>query len=479
MSLPRGGTLVWFRQDLRLADNPALHAAITAGEPVIPIYIWGPEEEGAWAPGAASRWWLHHSLKYLDSDLGRLGASLVIRSGAAQDVLLALLRETGARRVVWNRRYEPHARTRDENVKAALRAAGYDAESFNAALLNEPWEIQNRSGKPFRVFTPYWKTCVAALKNLTPLPAPHKLNPYGKPLQSLKLDSLELLPRVDWADGFQAAWQPGETGAWRALDRFLDNSFEQYNEGRNRPDQPGTSRLSPHLHCGEISPRQIWARITGAPGKAGVASWARNQFMTELGWREFAYHLLYHFPETVDQPLRGEFRSFPWREDDALLKAWQRGQTGVPLVDAGMRELWQTGWMHNRVRMVVGSFLVKNLLIRWQEGARWFWDTLVDADLACNTLGWQWVAGCGADAAPYFRVFNPVLQGEKFDPEGGYVRHYVPELKDMPKRWVHQPWQMPEANLWRSSARYPEPVTSLFASREAALAAYAKMKSRD
>ena len=290
------------------------------------------------------------------------------------------------------------------------------------------------------------------------------------------MEELDLLSKLDWADGFKTVWQPGERGAWRALDQFQEQAFEGYNDGRNRPDQPGTSRLSPHLHFGEISPRQIWAKIAGERAKAGAAGRERNQFLTELGWREFAYHLLYHFPDTINQPLRSEFRNFPWRADQQLLQSWQRGQTGVPLVDAGLRELWQTGWMHNRVRMVVGSFLVKNLLIRWQEGARWFWDTLVDADLASNTLGWQWVAGCGADAAPYFRVFNPVLQGEKFDPEGLYVRKYVSEMNKVPNRWVHQPWLAPGDRLQGSG--YPEPITSLYASREAALAAYARMKGR-
>ena len=479
MNVSRGGTLVWFRQDLRIADNPALDAACRTGEPITPVYIWGPEEEGGWAPGAASKWWLHHSLNSLGTDLRRLGTELVLRRGAAQDVLLRLLRETGARRVLWNRRYEPYARARDEKVKTTLQAAGYETESFNSALLHEPWLIQNRSGKPFQVFTPFWKTCMAAGEKHAPLLAPGTLSDVTKAPTSLKLDELELLPELKWADGFSAVWQPGETGAWRALDQFQEQAFEGYNDGRNRPDQPGTSRLSPHLHFGEISPRQIWAKIADEGAKAGAVGWERNQFVTELGWREFAYHLLYHFPETVDQPLRTEFRDFPWREDQALLRAWQRGQTGVPLVDAGMRELWQTGWMHFLVRMVVGSFLVKNLLIKWQEGARWFWDTLVDADLASNTLGWQWVAGCGADAAPYFRVFNPVLQGEKFDSEGRYVRTYVPELNKVPDRWVHQPWLAPGDRIeGLFSSGYPQPVTSLYASREAALAAYARMKGK-
>lgn len=388
-------TIVWFRLDLRLADNPALAAAAKRG-PVLPVYIWAPEEEGAWPPGAASRWWLHHSLKSLAADLG----GLVIRRGPSLDALRQLVKETGATAVFWNRRYEPALIARDTKVKQALIADGLKVESFNSALLFEPWEL-----KPYKVFTPFWKACL-------------KL-PVSKPLRaaklkvakakSLRLEQLKLLPKLDWAADFP--WQPGEAGARRQLRRFKPTG---YRKKRDFPAIAGTSRLSPHLHFGEISPRQVW--------KAGNVDFRR-----QLVWREFAHHLLYHFPHTPEKPLRRDFEKFAWRKNSKALQTWQRGRTGYPLVDAGMRELWTTGWMHNRVRMVVASFLVKDLLIPWQEGARWFWDTLVDADLANNTLGWQWVAGCGADAAPFFRIFNPTTQAEKFDPDEKYIRRWVKE----------------------------------------------------
>ncbi len=481
--MSRRGTLVWFRQDLRLADNPALQAAVSRGGPVVPVYIWSPEEEGAWPPGAASRWWLHHSLASLATGLKRVGAPLIIRRGPALKALLDLGRQTGAKRIVWNRRYEPSIMARDQSIKGVLQGEGYEVESFNAALLREPWAVQNRSGKPFQVFTPFWKTCLAAGKSDVSLPPPAALATQRGSAGSLPLESLELLPRINWAEGLAAAWHPGEAGARSELDRFLSQGFDDYDEGRNRPDLPGTSRLSPHLHFGEISPRQVWEAVEEQAGRAGLspAGWQHSQFVTELGWREFAHHLLFHFPFTPEQPLRSDFSRFPWRSDAERLRAWQRGQTGVPLVDAGMRQLWSTGWMHNRVRMVAGSFLVKNLLIPWPEGARWFWDTLVDADLAGNTLGWQWTAGCGADAAPFFRIFNPVSQGQKFDPEGRYVRRWVPELQHLPDKWIHQPWAAPPEVLRNAGVRlgtgYPEPVASLYASREVALAAYQRMRS--
>ncbi len=395
-------SLMWFRQDLRLADNPALTAAVKRGRPVVPVYIWSPDEEGDWPPGAASRWWLHHSLAALDARLRQRGSRLIIRRGPALPALRQLLRETGADRVFWNRRYEPVIGKRDAEIEKML-----PAESFNSALLVEPWEL-----KPYRVFTPFWRACLSKeirrpVGRVAP-GAPHRW-PRAWPL-----DELGLLPKIDWAAGLRHAWTPGEIGAQRQLRRFTG---ADYAAGRDRPDLAGTSRLSPHLHFGEISPRQLWAACQPHPA-----------YLRQLIWREFAYHLLHHFPRTPDQPLRPEFQKFPWRRDVKSLKAWQRGCTGYPLVDAGLRELWATGWMHNRVRMVVASFLVKHLLIPWQEGARWFWDTLVDADLANNTLGWQWTAGCGADAAPYFRIFNPTTQAERFDPDGAYVKRWAPEI---------------------------------------------------
>ncbi len=481
MKLP---SICWFRLDLRLADNPALKAAIRRGGAVVPVFIWAPEEEGDWPPGAASRWWLHHSLAALDAHLRRIGSRLVVRRGPALEALHTLARETGAGAVYWNRRYEPAVRDRDERVARALRVEGLETESFNAALLQEPWTVRNKTGKPFQVFTPYWRHCLAQPDPVEPLPTPKHLLPPAKWPKSLPLPDLELEPRIHWAGGLGHAWQPGEAGAHVNLRRFLDNAFADYDEQRNRPDVHGTSRLSPHLHFGEISPRRIWHGLKGVAAKRGLPQdrWRGSQFLAELGWREFSHHLLYHFPRTPTEPLRSVFRNFHWRKTPSMLKAWQTGRTGYPIVDAGMRELWTTGWMHNRVRMIVASFLVKDLLISWHEGARWFWDTLVDADLAQNTLGWQWVAGCGADAAPYFRVFNPVTQGEKFDPRGDYVLRWCPELKGLPDEWIHRPWQAPPEILARAKVEldraYPRPIVSHAIAREVALEAYARIKSR-
>jgi deoxyribodipyrimidine photo-lyase len=417
-------TLVWFRQDLRLADHAALTAAIERGAPVIPVFIWAPDEEGEWAPGAASRWWLHQSLSALDQSLVKIGSRLIVRHATDTAAELhRLLKESGATAVYWSRRYEPRVIARDQSIKQGLRDAGIEARSFNSALLVEPWDVQNNSGKPFQVFTPYWRKVSATLELPKPLPSPTRIPAPQHWPESTSIAALALLPKIHWYSGMQEAWQPGERGAMQNFDRFLDGSVANYGETRNLPAQAGTSRLSPHLHFGEISPRQIWHT---------AAQWRSSQFMAEIGWREFAHHLLYHFPRTTNEPLRLEYQKFPWLEDPEHLQAWQRGRTGVPLVDAGMRELWHTGWMHNRVRMVVASFLVKNLRLHWLEGARWFWDTLVDADLASNTLGWQWAAGCGADAAPYFRVFNPESQAEKFDAKSEYIQRWIGGDKQYP-----------------------------------------------
>ena len=474
-------SLVWFRIDLRLADNPALQAAVKRGA-VVPVFIHAPEEAAPWSPGGASNWWLHQSLQSLDKSLRGLGSRLIFRRGPTLETLRALLKETGATAVFWNRRYEPAMIARDKEIKASLRAEGVEAESFNAALVHEPWTIQNQSGKPFQVFTPYWKHCLAKPDPAEPLPAPRKLVAPDHWPKSLELGELELEPKIKWAEGMRAAWEPGEAGARTQLKKFLAAAFANYTNDRNRPDLTGTSRLSPHLHFGEISPRQMWHAVRQHGEDKGMSTWRSSQFLAEVGWREFAHHLLYHFPHTPTEPLRADFKKFPWRKDAAFLKAWQKGQTGYPIVDAGMRELWTTGWMHNRVRMIVASFLVKDLLLSWTEGARWFWDTLVDADLAQNTSGWQWTAGCGADSAPYFRVFNPISQGEKFDPQGDYVRKWCPELGKLPNNWLHQPWQAPPDILARAGVvlgrDYPEPIVSHAIAREVALEAFAKLKGK-
>jgi len=465
MSTP---SIVWFRRDLRLADNPALAAAVARGGPVVPLFILDDAAPGAWRPGGASRWWLHHSLAALADGMEALGARLVLQRGDAGQVLADLVKATGAGAAYWNRCYEPWAVARDAAIKTELGEKGIEVRSFNGALLAEPWEVQTKSGTPFRVFTPFWRALTAGLNVAAPLPAPAKLSALDAEVASDALADWRLLPTApDWAGGLREAWTPGEAGAQARLAAFLEDGLAQYAEGRDLPAEANTSRLSPHLHWGEVSPQQVWAALARAEAPEKNAA----KFRSELGWREFSTHLLFHNPDLPERSLRCEFDAFPWAPDEAVLRAWQRGRTGYPIVDAGMRELWATGWMHNRVRMLVASFLVKHLLQPWQDGARWFWDTLVDADLANNSASWQWVAGCGADAAPYFRIFNPVLQGERFDPEGAYVRRWVPELAGLPARFIHKPWQMPEP-----PAGYPAPIVALGAARQRALDAYASLK---
>jgi len=451
----QGPSLVWLRQDLRLSDNPAMAAALERRCPVLPVFIWAPEEEGAWLPGAASRWWLAQSLAELSAELRNRGSRLILRRGPASKALRSLVAESGAAAVFWNRRYEPAAAARDRLLQPQLREQGLLAESFNGNLLFEPGSIRNQSGKPFRVFTAFWRACLA---QQTPPPAknaPQRLPAPKNWPHSLDISELGLEPEADWAGGFRESWQPGESGARRQLKRFLEEALAAYPVNREKPPLAGTSRLSPHLHFGELSPGQVWRtvleRIQDNPA-------ACHAYLRQMGWREFAYYLLHHYPNTPEEPLRPEFAAFPWRREAKGLTAWREGRTGYPLVDAGMRELRRTGWMHNRVRMVVASFLVKHLLIRWQEGAAWFWDTLVDADLANNTLGWQWVAGCGTDAAPYFRIFNPWIQAEKFDPYGEYRRRWVRELE--------------------GGRDYPPPIVDHNQARDRALEAWARIKNR-
>jgi len=475
--------IVWFRIDLRLRDNPALRAALRSGGAVLPVFIYAPEEEAPWSPGAASRSWLHQSLFSLNSSLRKYNSRLTIRRGPTLESLRAIAAESGARAVFWNRRYEPVLIDRDRKIKETLAAEGFEAESFNGALLHEPWVIQNQSRKPFQVFTAFWRHCQSRPAPPNPVATPIKFTAPDHWPESFPLETLELQPKHKWAEGIQAVWRPGEAGAHEQLKRFLKTSLSSYDENRNRPGSAGSSRLSPHLHFGEISPRQIWHAIRRQAEAKSVpeSQWRGSQFLTELGWREFAHHLLFHFPHTPSEPLRADFKKFPWRKNNKFLRAWQKGCTGYPIVDAGMRELWSTGWMHNRVRMIVASFLVKDLLISWQDGACWFWDTLVDADLAQNTLGWQWTAGCGADAAPYFRVFNPITQGEKFDPDGVYVRRWCPELAKIPAKWLHRPWQAPAEVLACAGVElnrtYPEPIVSHHIAREVALEAFSRLKS--
>ena len=473
--MKRNPTLVWFRQDLRLADNPALTAALARGGPVVPVYVWAPAQEGAWPPGGASRWWLHHSLAALGIAMEDRGSCLVLRKGEALAELRDLTRETGAGAVFWNGRCEPAAREAESLVEKGLRSDGLEAEGYPANVLFAPGKILTGSGGPFRVFTSFWKACLKTPPPMPPLSPPKRMPAPARWPRSLQLGDLELEPRPDWSAGLRAAWKPGEAGAAARLRRAVEAVLPDYPRSRNRPDQEGSSRLSPHLHFGELSVRQIWHRVQARARQARSPALkeAARVFLSEIGWREFGCHLLYHFPWTPVRPMRPEFEHFPWARDARALRAWQRGETGYPIVDAGMKELWTTGWMHNRVRMIVASFLVKDLLIPWKEGALWFWDTLVDADLASNTLGWQWCAGCGADAAPFFRIFNPVTQGERFDPEGHYVRRWLPSLERLPSAWIHRPWQAPAGVLNEAKVvlgkDYPRPLVDHTAARGRAL----------
>lgn len=473
MSAP---AIIWFRRDLRLADHSALSAAVASGAPLIPVFILDEKEGGEWRLGGASRWWLHESLAALSRDLEKRGAPLTLRRGDAQAELLRLVAETGAAAVYRSRIYEPWATECDARIDARLREKGVSTQSFAGALLAEPGSIRNAQGKPFRVFTPFWRALAELLQPAPPLPAPKKLLAAPAPASD-RLDDWRLQPKKpDWAKGLRESWRPGEAGAQRRLADFLRDGIGAYALLRDFPAKDGASRLSPHLHWGEISPLQIWSATAAAP-EAG-----RSAFLRELGWREFWRHLLAAHPDMPEAPLDKSFAHFPWANDAGALAAWRKGETGYPLVDAAMRQLWRTGFMHNRLRMVAASFLVKHLLLPWREGELWFWDTLVDADLADNSGNWQWVAGCGADAAPYFRIFNPVLQGEKFDPDGAFVRRFVPELARLGAKYIHKPWTAPERILREAGVTlgetYPRPIVDHAAARQRALEAFATLRSR-
>jgi deoxyribodipyrimidine photo-lyase len=470
-------TILWFRRDLRLEDNPALAAALARGGPVLPVYVRDQAEGGARAPGGASNWWLHGSLEALDESLRRRGSRLILRSGPAEQVIGALAHEVGASGVVWSRCHEPWADRRDARLKATLSAGALEVYEARGRLLHNPAKFRTQAGGSYQVFSPFWRALRSQLEAPPAIPAPDRLE-APPPAATELLADWELRPsRPDWAGGLRATWTPGEDGALERLDAFVDRALFAYHDARNRPDLAGTSRLSPHLHFGEVGPWQVWRAVqaaavaeTGDPWAAGPQS-----YLSEIAWREFAYHLLHHAPDLTRAPMRPQFANFPWRDDEAGLEAWRRGRTGYPIVDAGLRELWTTGWMHNRVRMIVASFLVKDLLVDWRQGEAWFWDTLVDADVANNAVSWQWVAGSGADAAPYFRVFNPVLQGQKFDPDGAYVRRWAPELARLPTQVIHAPWTARPIDLSAAGVAlgldYPHPVVDHGHARERALAA--------
>lgn len=467
--------ILWFRDDLRLADNPALQAALKNDYAIIPIYIHAPDEEGNWAPGRASNAWRHRSLQSLDAELRKRGSHLRMFFGPTLQTLQTLIASTGADAVFWNRRYEPAIERRDTMIKQALRREGLRAESYNAALLFEPWELQTKQGDPYKVFTPFWKTALSQWREPKLHEAPGSLTAIRQGPEGVPLETLGLAPELGWDVGFWQRFTPGETGAHETLKTFVHGALNEYRHGRDIPARQGTSRLSPHLHFGELSPSRIATELQHVRHADNAAE--IDGYIRELGWREFSCHLLHHFPNTPDENLNPRFEDFKWAQPTRRkLEAWRRGMTGVPIVDAGMRELWHTGWMHNRERMIVASFLSKNLRMHWSHGARWFWDTLVDADLANNTQGWQWTAGTGADAAPYFRVFNPVLQAQRFDPQGVYVRRWIPELTTLPGGAIFAPWEHGDV-LKKHAPVYPSgPIVDLRASRNAALLAYKATK---
>lgn len=462
--------ILWFRQDLRLADHPALAAAAAAG-PVLPVFILDDQTPQEWAWGGASRWWLHKSLEALAATV-----PLLLRQGAADKVLDQLLQETGASGVYFTRDYAPWSAALEGRIKALCDARGVACHRYGGFLLHEPEAIRTGAGEYFKVYTPFSRACMAKGAPRAPLAAAKPTWWTGSRPQSEALSAWNLLPtKPDWTTGFGSVFTPGEAGAEQRLEAFLQDSLKGYADGRDKPSAPHYSRLSPHLHWGEISPHQVWHSVAQHMAHAnGTVDRDGEKFLKEVLWREFSYHLIHHVPDLPHTPFRPEFEDFPWAGTEAQLKRWQRGETGYPIVDAGMRELWATGFMHNRVRMVVASFLIKHLLLPWQQGEAWFWDTLVDADIGNNAASWQWVAGCGADAAPYFRVFNPVLQGEKFDPDGTYVKRWVPELAHVPAEFVHRPWDMslpPKA--------YPAPMVDHQAARDRALAAFKTIKKGD
>jgi len=465
----------WFRQDLRIEDNPSLYAAAERGN-VLPVFILDERNAGEHNLGGASRWWLHYSLLALNKSLN---GNLTIYSGDPKKILIDLVEEHNVTAVHWNRCYEPWRIKRDKGIKKSLEVHNIEVNSFNGSLLWEPWEVLKKDGTPYKVFTPFYrKGCLSAESPRLPLPKPGKVRWYEDIDNALSVDGLKLLPKIKWDKQLEPHWKIGEQAAVKKLTAFSNKNLANYKQGRDFPALNTVSRLSPHLHFGEISPNQTWYAA-----KENKDSDDLDHFLSEMGWREFSYSLLYHFPTLPKKSLQTKFDHFPWLKNKKHLQCWQKGETGHPLVDAGMRELWQTGYMHNRVRMVVGSFLVKNLLLHWHHGEKWFWDCLVDADLANNSAGWQWIAGCGADAAPYFRVFNPATQGEKFDPEGEYTRKYVPELKKLPNKYLYKPWEAPEEVLHAAGITlgkdYPEPIVDLKISRVRALDAFKSLKRQE
>ena len=477
---------MWFREDLRLADNPALLAAVASQTPLLCVFILDRAHGGPRARGGAALWWLHGALESLAKDIDAKGGALHLYRGNSAEIILELVKVCNVKNVLWNRRYDSEGRTQDTAIEKALTPTGTSVESFNGKLLVEPTALTTKAGTSFRVYTPFWKALSARGEPTPPTSPPRSLTQAPLPRAAPKpdtLDAFNLLPRKpDWAAGFRATWTPGEAAAKTRLHLFVDDLLETYGRGRDLPAQDASTRLSPYLASGEISPRQIWHAAHHRSASIGASQPDVEKLSKELAWRDFSYHLLFHFPELATKNFNTRFDGFAWStKSDANLHAWQRGQTGYPIVDAGMRQLWQTGWMHNRVRLITGSFLVKHLRIDWRRGEEWFWDALVDADPANNAQNWQWIAGSGADAAPYFRIFNPVLQGERFDPDGAYVKTFVPELKDVPRRFIHKPWEAPQDVLAKADVTigksYPAPIVDHAQARGEALAAFAQLRT--
>lgn len=473
--------ILWFRRDLRLADNHALAAAVSDGRPVIPLFILETDNDGALPYGAAQSWWLHHSLTKLGESLGARDTRLLLRRGSAKDVLSEIIRETGASAIYWNRRHDPDGMRIDTSIKSDMRAAGVEVRSFAGQLLHDPSRLKTKAGGAYKVFTPFWRVLSAGEPD-TPIDAPSGISAPASFPASDNLNEWALLPRKpDWANRFGDTWTPGEKSAHDKLAAFVDQRLGRYGHARDFPGISGTSRLSPHLTFGEISPSQIWHAARTSREK--LDSEGVSVFRKELAWRDFSYHLLFHNPDLASRSLDRRFEVFGWRDDDEGFHAWTRGKTGFPIVDAGMRQLWDEGYMHNRVRMITASFLIKDLLIDWRRGMEWFRSTLLDADPASNSASWQWVAGCGADAAPFFRIFNPVLQGQKFDPDGTYVKHYVPELSRVPAKFVHRPFEAPLPVLQSAGvclgADYPAPIVEHRSARDRALTAFAQIQTQD
>lgn len=473
--------ILWVRNDFRLSDNLALSRGIKFSN-LLPVFIWNESEKCQWKPGGASKWWLHQSLSIFKKRLQDLGSNLIIVKGLPHRELLRLAKENQASTVLWNRSYDPSEAKKVYNITQTLKEAKINVETFSGSLLCPPEELLKKDGSPYLVYTPFWRNFLTKYKEKK-IDKPRKLPPIPQRFKHIEcqLTKLSLLPNLSWHESFHEHWSPGENEALKQTRLFLKKGITSYNFARDIPAVKGTSKLSPYLHFGEIHPQRIlWLVVKEFGDLKKLTDPNLIQFCKEIVWREFSYHLLNHFPKTPTQPLRESFNNFPWKKNKRLFTAWSRAQTGYPIVDAGMRQLWKTGWMHNRVRMITASFLVKHLGIPWQDGARWFWDTLVDADLASNTQGWQWTAGCGADAQPFFRIFNPMTQGEKFDPEGEYVSHWCPELSKIPPKWIYRPWEASKEVLDKAGVtlgkNYPKPIVNHKEAREKALWNYELMK---